>query len=1648
MSKKSPKNLTDSLSSDDFDEDTDYSRVKKYQFEKCNSSPFLQASMHSWSMIQTDGDEEEAIEEDVHEDYPVINSIDNIFNNFIYRPTSMKIREGRDCEVEKFLNQDYTFFSPQPITYAAANIPEQINTSVEKVIIHLLDLSLIPRSKKSTFIHSWYNLSNYTSVEATRMVNQFIESNYKHIDKKSWEFRTEITWASTYLSQYNKYQRTQQQTISHTIRIFHYIGLGFPPPERNRIWMKDTSPTGSSSLQDLSQTFYPPCLLIFDCDKAAILKDYLNDTLVRIISKLDHNGFSIDPNISKLFFSFFACSENEQLRIASNLPQNFFTCSLLTPNRAFSAITGINVTNVPLFESLLIIFTDTIALETLTTDLFYRLFRGDSIVSNLWRRFLLAQRLMKTFGLHSQSIPDLPDMSEHQLWGQFEFSLMSVGAFNPLINLSDLYLKQFETTECPPNYVCAFVSSLLQIPDSITSNGNTDPSKKTLKEIVMSKIASFMEKSPKNCRLIASFINFKNLGDFQTYLNSKKNSFCDHCTIMSGLLLVASSILKVVNASFSITDATRICFDKHHFNDKIRVYILSILVALRDVQSRLSCFFNTENTTDKFLPLLFQSSPLLREWILLFIHSTISRFSLEIKIGSSYLHVYCMLLLAERRKLTRAAAVNILTTILIPRCFEFNRTIMSCALKAAVDGSRVVRFAFLCMAARFASINQDNFDGKINDNVNNSSSSNNGFYNCADNDVNLNLNNLLNSSDNDKKRKESIDDMNDYEYNEVEIESLNENNSNNNNNSVDYSHSDDNINLFSSSNMSLKKLNKDFELIKVDCDDEKSKVPFYYRIDATSEELGIDPNLDYIIREDPIQFAKMSMKAGAGSENDENKLNSNKTEKGSNNGFYQTVFNKSDIQKEGKAFTPNNNGFYQTVFSKSDVQEEEEEEEENNGFYQTYNDKSKKSSGFYQTVFDNDTKSTGFYKTVGGESNDLKDLKVKNSSDSDSDDVTPSKTHTDEICNDESVGSAPNLSLLLRRLVKKLCNDPYEHIRKFANQLLKNPTKSGLEELYLRNSIEVHKMAHLLLFSGSLDKSEMQQRYTDTYLSCDELELFEMFNANASPTAHLSSKSSVSDSHFDHGQTANDLNSIMEPQDNSGALSTLYKPFDTTYLSEVESDMINSNSSSIENNNLNSTDMNLNQLLSSAVVSICFDLEHNNVAAATANGFVVWGENRWHIPSSENSMKSAIHSIVPLPKLALAVAATNGYIYILRNGFYDPVDCFQPSTISPAGKTVMVAVSFDAKPIPKIEMKEKSIPFHRNMDYGQPKTTLLYIAQGNNEILVWDIEALILIKRISVPSPPTSMQIIKISKKVPNPAKLPLNEMDLKEASIRHFGFSSSKKFNDTSLNNNNNNTSSEIKKDSSSCDDEDDHLIKKSKGLAFQPSNFSTSSDNRNVIGFSNEIKSSYYSSMDHDLKINSSGSLSEDENDFEDDFEEEYNITETECFLYASLQNGSIIKINTNINEIVQINNMYKDANNDNDNGSDDSSFNYVKIGVHKNILFSVSKKGPLYFWEDFENPRKITESWDDKPALDFLVHPLFPIAIRIDDHSVTLLKLYEDSPMELQLSHSCSSLNESKNDSKNMVGTCCCFDGSRPLCAIGYDDGTVAVWRLKIH
>jgi len=67
--------------------------------------------------------------------------------------------------------------------------------------------------------------------------------------------------------------------------------------------------------------------------------------------------------------------------------------------------------------------TDTIAWNVLDNDLFQKLFRQDSFVADLFRNYLLAQRIMKSLDCTAVSHPALPSTHDHPLWESWDFAL-------------------------------------------------------------------------------------------------------------------------------------------------------------------------------------------------------------------------------------------------------------------------------------------------------------------------------------------------------------------------------------------------------------------------------------------------------------------------------------------------------------------------------------------------------------------------------------------------------------------------------------------------------------------------------------------------------------------------------------------------------------------------------------------------------------------------------------------------------------------------------------------------------------------------------------------------------------------------------------------------------------------------------------------------------------------------------------------------------------------------------------------------------------------------------------------------------------------------------------------------------------------------
>ncbi|OON15469.1 hypothetical protein X801_08728, partial [Opisthorchis viverrini] len=152
-----------------------------------------------------------------------------------------------------------------------------------------------------------------------------------------------------------------------------------------------------------------------------------------------------------------ACREDEDLPQNPELPADLFTACLTTPIRMalrwhwlrhqesfpgyldealLDRIPGAHSNRMSLLGEINWIFTavtDTIAWCSFPIDLFQKLFRQDLLVAGLFRNFLLAERIMKTYGCTPVSAPALPTTFRHSMWTAWDHTLDRLVHYLPRI---------------------------------------------------------------------------------------------------------------------------------------------------------------------------------------------------------------------------------------------------------------------------------------------------------------------------------------------------------------------------------------------------------------------------------------------------------------------------------------------------------------------------------------------------------------------------------------------------------------------------------------------------------------------------------------------------------------------------------------------------------------------------------------------------------------------------------------------------------------------------------------------------------------------------------------------------------------------------------------------------------------------------------------------------------------------------------------------------------------------------------------------------------------------------------------------------------------------------------------------------------------
>ncbi|KAJ1959884.1 Target of rapamycin complex 1 subunit kog1 [Dipsacomyces acuminosporus] len=151
------------------------------------------------------------------------------------------------------------------------------------------------------------------------------------------------------------------------------------------------------------------------------------------------------PEMYREDIHFAATGADELLPTNPELPYDVFTSCLTTPVKMavrFWVIRNPDSTRVsieqcdrlpgsvqdrktPLGELNWIFtsITDTIAWSTLPREQFRKLFRQDVVVASMYRNFMLADRIMRFYGVHPQCTPAIPPTHKHPLWDSLDLEI-------------------------------------------------------------------------------------------------------------------------------------------------------------------------------------------------------------------------------------------------------------------------------------------------------------------------------------------------------------------------------------------------------------------------------------------------------------------------------------------------------------------------------------------------------------------------------------------------------------------------------------------------------------------------------------------------------------------------------------------------------------------------------------------------------------------------------------------------------------------------------------------------------------------------------------------------------------------------------------------------------------------------------------------------------------------------------------------------------------------------------------------------------------------------------------------------------------------------------------------------------------------------
>ncbi|KAI1301766.1 Regulatory-associated protein of mTOR [Halotydeus destructor] len=311
-------------------------------------------------------------------------------------------------------------------------------------------------------LEAWIDPLAVTPQKALEAIGQTLQKQYER-----WQPRARYKQSlDPTVDEVKKLCVTLRRNAKDERVLFHYNGHGVPKPTANgEIWVfnRDYTQYIPLSLYDLQHWLGSPAIYVYDCSGAGQIvetfnqfalqheREYERDVAAAKVADGKDNSQVQMPLLAKPNYrnciQLAACASDQILPMNPDLPADLFTACLTTPikvalqwfvmqnsSKLLPSVTLELLDKIPgqltdrrtMLGELNWIFTaitDTIAWNVLPRKLFQQLFRQDLLVASLFRNFLLADRIMRSYNCTPVSSPKLPSTCHHPMWQAWDLTV-------------------------------------------------------------------------------------------------------------------------------------------------------------------------------------------------------------------------------------------------------------------------------------------------------------------------------------------------------------------------------------------------------------------------------------------------------------------------------------------------------------------------------------------------------------------------------------------------------------------------------------------------------------------------------------------------------------------------------------------------------------------------------------------------------------------------------------------------------------------------------------------------------------------------------------------------------------------------------------------------------------------------------------------------------------------------------------------------------------------------------------------------------------------------------------------------------------------------------------------------------------------------